>query len=76
MGSSQQFCEWGGVGATYSTPTPSKTNVKVVLSVSRSTSTACNARASVRGGERRSPTRFDDLAKGHDEIETPALKHQ
>ena len=76
MGSSQQFCEWGGVGATYSTPTPSKTNVKVVLSVSRSILTAGNARASVRGGERRSPTRFDDLTKGHDEIETPALKHR
>ena len=76
MGSSQQFCEWSGVGATYSTPTPSKMNVKVVLSVSRSTLTAGNARASVRDGERCSPPRFDDLAKGHDEIEKPALKHQ
>ena len=64
------------VGGRYSTPTLSKTNVEVVLSVSRSTSTAENARASVRGGERHSPTRSADLAKGNDEIETPELKHQ
>ena len=53
-----------------------KTNVEVVLSVSRSTSMAENARARVRGGERHSPTRSADLAKGYDEIETPELKHQ
>ena len=33
-----------------------------------------NERASVRGGERRSPTRFADLAKGNGEIETPATE--
>ena len=30
VGSSQHFCEWGGMEATYSTSMPSKTNVKVV----------------------------------------------
>ena len=53
-----------------------KTNVEVVLSVSRSTSMAENARARVRGGERHSPTRSADLAKGYDEIEKLELKHQ
>ena len=51
MGSSQQFRECVCGGGRYSTPTLSKTNVEVVLSVIRSTSTAENARASVRGGE-------------------------
>ena len=57
-------------------PTPSKTNVKVVLLVSLSTSTAGNARASVMGGERHSPACFADLAKGNGKIKTLELKHQ
>ena len=57
-------------------PTPPKTNVEVVLSVSLSTSTAGNVRASVMGGERHSPACFADLAKGNSDIETPELKHQ
>ena len=90
VGSSQQFREWGRGrggqqpavprvgerGAMYSMPTPSKTNVEVVLSVSLSTSTAGNARASVMGSERYSPACFANLAKGSGEIETPELKHQ